>query len=159
MGEKLDLFYDENNKILNFENGVKRFKDASRNLQYAYNLARSLHIHQGLSYHEAVEPIFSLVERFKDIADTLYQLRKTTPSRHVRMLLEGFDSKYIASRLTDGEIVDLNSSTEKISRVMSDIAVNLKASASSFNSSFSDSKQLADYIVDTRNLVIREYVI
>jgi hypothetical protein len=159
MGEMLDLFYEENSKILNFENGVGHFKHASRNLQYAYNLARSMHIHQGLSYHEAVEPIYSLVERFKDIADTLYQLRKTTASRHIRMLLEGFDSKYIASRLTDGEIVDLNSSPEKISRVMSDIAVNLKAAASSFNASIVGVKPLADYIIDTRNLVIREYVI
>lgn len=160
MGERLDLFYEENAKVALFEEAVKEFKMSARNLQYAYNHARSFHKFSGIPFHESVEPILSLVERFCILGDRLYSLRKMSSSTAFKKLVDGFKDNYVCSRLNDEDIIDLNSSPETISRAMKDVAKRLNVAARMMRESFpSESKEVISEMEDIVELIFEEYVI
>jgi uncharacterized protein YaaR (DUF327 family) len=131
----MDLFEDDFKRVKLFEDSVLRFKKASRNLQFLYNLQRSKVKYHGYSFHEELEPILSLIEGFKGAAKDLYHLRKISPLRPLKKAIERFTESFIESSLSDDDIRDIYRGHELIRGVLISIYNDLDRSISLFEES------------------------
>lgn len=155
----MDLFEEDSRRVKLFEDSVMRFKKASRNLQYLYNLQRANVKFHGGNFREELEPILSLIETFKSVARDLYHLRKISSLGHVKKAIDKFIDRYITSSLSDDDIKDIYKGHELIRGMLIAIYNDIDVSIRLFEASNMKSDEYLNGLKEINRIIKEDYAV